>query len=157
MELRSECRPPDIEAAKTISKRCSIDQHVGLMAHFCEPALHQHHAYWNITQQEVIHIPPSCQVPPMALKCCQKMPLHSGLKITFYLLPFETCCQPFNLSSSLAHISLPVSFKLGETDLVWGSRNLRVSVSTSYLLMTFLLFCVHFLTRYFTVWLACCC
>lgn len=99
-----ECMPPDIEAAKTISERGSIDQHVGLMAHFCEPALHQHHAYWKITQQEVIHIPPSCQVPPMALKCCQKVPLRSGLKITFCLHPFETCCQPFNIISSLAHI-----------------------------------------------------
>ena len=99
MELRSECRPPDTEAAKTISERYSIDQHVGLTAHFCEPALHQHHAYWNIMQQEVIHTSPL-----MALKCCPKVPLHSGLKITFCLHPFDTCCQPFNLISSLSHI-----------------------------------------------------
>lgn len=44
---------------------------------------------------------------------------------------------------------MPVSFKLGETVLVWGSRNLRVSVSMSYLLMTFFAFMCAFSDKVF--------
>lgn len=153
MELRSECRPPDFEAAKTISERGSIDQHVGLMAHFCEPALHQH-AYWNITQQEVIHIPPSCQVPPMALQCCQKVPLRSGLKITFCLHPFETCCQQYHQQLG-SHQKCQSPLNLERLSWYGAVGTLEFLFPCHIFLWLFLLLCVHFLTRYFTFWLAC--
>lgn len=39
---------------------------------------------------KVMHISLSCQLLSMALLCCQEVPLHSELKITWYLCPLES-------------------------------------------------------------------
>ena len=129
MELRTECRRPDTLAAKTISERHFIDWHVCLRAHFCKPALHQHHAYWNITQQgSNTHssvLSTDIHGPQVLSKSDPSFWTYNNLVPSSFWDTLPTLQSHQQLASHQK--CQTVSFKHVETNLVWSSGDLRDS------------------------------